>query len=69
MGLDSLMVMELISRSRKDLGVEVKSPEFFATDANFWSEYLLRRVEKKFLGEAPDGPANDTATDEGWRGR
>lgn len=56
MGLDSLMVMELISRGRKDLGVEIRSPDFFATDANFWAEFLLRRVEEQL-----DDTANSKA--------
>jgi acyl transferase domain-containing protein/NADP-dependent 3-hydroxy acid dehydrogenase YdfG/acyl carrier protein len=44
LGLDSLMVMELISRVRKDLRITVSSPEFFACDANDWAAYLLRLV-------------------------
>lgn len=45
MGLDSLMVMELISRCRGDLGVDFKSKDFFACDANLWAGFLLRRFE------------------------
>ena len=56
-GLDSLMVMELISRSRKDLGVEFASPDFFATDANFWVAFLLARFEERF-------PDDDAETDD-----
>lgn len=66
MGLDSLMVMELISRCRGDLGVEIKSSEFFATDANFWAAFLLARVEERF--PAPDSAhsADATAVEQGW---
>ncbi|MCK9897953.1 type I polyketide synthase [Frankia sp. AgB32] len=42
LGLDSLMVMELVSRTRKDLAIELDSKEFFATDANDWARLLLR---------------------------
>ncbi|MFE1886254.1 SDR family NAD(P)-dependent oxidoreductase, partial [Streptomyces diastatochromogenes] len=66
MGLDSLMVMELISRSRKDLGVEIKSPEFFATDANFWAAFLLARVEERHLDTETAHAADGTAADQGW---
>jgi acyl transferase domain-containing protein/aryl carrier-like protein len=66
MGLDSLMVMELISRCRKDLGVEIKSPEFFATDANFWAAFLLDRVEEQLLGDPTAHSADGTAADQGW---
>jgi acyl transferase domain-containing protein len=66
MGLDSLMVMELISRSRKDLGVEIKSPEFFATDANFWAAFLLSRVEERLLDADSAHSADGTAADQGW---
>jgi acyl transferase domain-containing protein/acyl carrier protein len=45
MGLDSLMVMELIGRVRKDLAIDMKSPDFFACDANEWADFLLRLVE------------------------
>ncbi|WP_225849149.1 type I polyketide synthase [Streptomyces sp. HPF1205] len=65
-GLDSLMVMELISRCRKDLGVEIKSPEFFATDANFWAAFLLTRVEERHLDTEPAHSADGTAADQGW---
>ncbi|MDN3259873.1 type I polyketide synthase [Streptomyces sp. CSDS2] len=66
MGLDSLMVMELISRCRKDLGVEIKSPEFFATDANFWAAFLLARVEEQLLTDPTAHSADGTAADQGW---
>ncbi|MEO6085754.1 MAG: acyl carrier protein, partial [Umezawaea sp.] len=66
MGLDSLMVMELISRSRKDLGVEIKSHEFFATDANFWAEFLLRRVEEGLSDPGATDTADAAATRQGW---
>jgi aryl carrier-like protein len=65
-GLDSLMVMELISRCRNDLGVEIKSPEFFATDANFWAAFLLSRVEERHLNARPAHSADDTAAEQGW---
>jgi aryl carrier-like protein len=43
-GLDSLMVMELISRCRKDLAIKFESRDFFATDANDWAAWLLGLV-------------------------
>jgi acyl carrier protein len=43
-GLDSLMVMELISRCRKDLAIKFESRDFFATDANDWAGWLLDLV-------------------------
>ncbi|MFI7601288.1 type I polyketide synthase [Actinoplanes sp. NPDC049681] len=62
-GLDSLMVMELISRCRKDFGVEISSPEFFATDANLWAAFLLARVDEGHTGSelalAAEVPAAD----------
>ena len=66
MGLDSLMVMELISRSRKDLGVDFKSSEFFATDANLWAAFLLARVEEHHPGTETDRSADRTAAEQGW---
>ncbi|MBV2156584.1 type I polyketide synthase [Kitasatospora sp. SUK 42] len=66
MGLDSLMVMELITRCRKDLGVEIRSPEFFATDANFWAAFLLSRVEERFLGAESADSADHPAAEQGW---
>jgi NADP-dependent 3-hydroxy acid dehydrogenase YdfG/acyl carrier protein len=62
MGLDSLMVMELVSRTRKDLRVDYPSQDFFATDANFWAEFLLRHVtEAGHLDAAPDQTPADPA--------
>ncbi|WP_327258289.1 MULTISPECIES: type I polyketide synthase [unclassified Streptomyces] len=66
MGLDSLMVMELISRCRKDLAVEIKSPEFFATDANYWAVFLLERIELRYPESEIADSADGTATEEGW---
>ena len=66
MGLDSLMVMELISRSRKDLGVDFKSPEFFATDANLWAAFLLARVGERYPDAENDRSADRTAAEKGW---
>lgn len=60
MGLDSLMVIELISRSRKDMGVDIKSHEFFATDANLWADFLLRLLEARL-----PGPPTNTTDGEG----
>ncbi|MDH2427300.1 type I polyketide synthase [Sphaerisporangium sp. TRM90804] len=44
LGIDSLMVMELISRVRRDLGVACPTAEFFATDAAEWDGLVLRQV-------------------------
>ncbi|MGC5660311.1 beta-ketoacyl synthase N-terminal-like domain-containing protein [Micromonospora sp. WMMD723] len=44
LGIDSLMVMELITRIRQDSGVEITSRDFFATDAGRWDEFVLRAV-------------------------
>ncbi len=65
-GLDSLMVMELISRCRKDFGLEIASPEFFATDANLWAEFLLARVDASRIGPESVLAAHDTAAGESW---
>lgn len=64
-GLDSLMVMELISRCRKDFGVEISSPEFFATDANLWARFLLTRIDDGRTGPESALAADSTAAEEG----
>jgi aryl carrier-like protein len=63
-GLDSLMVMELISRCRRDFGLEISSPEFFATDANLWAAFLLDRVDDSRTGPESDLAADSTAAEE-----
>jgi acyl transferase domain-containing protein/aryl carrier-like protein len=65
-GLDSLMVMELISRCRKDFGLEISSPEFFATDANLWAAFLLARVDDSRIGTESALAADGTAAEESW---
>lgn len=46
MGLDSLMVMELISRCREDLGLEISSRDFFACPGIHWDTFLLDLFEE-----------------------
>ncbi|MHC3468730.1 type I polyketide synthase [Streptomyces sp. 7R007] len=48
MGLDSLMVMELISRCRDDLRLEINSRDFFACPGIHWGAHLLELVEEKY---------------------
>ncbi|MEV7414853.1 SDR family NAD(P)-dependent oxidoreductase [Streptomyces sp. NPDC089919] len=45
MGLDSLMVMELIGRCRDDLGLEISSREFFACPGINWGAFLYDLLE------------------------
>ncbi|GAA1507219.1 hypothetical protein GCM10009677_44740 [Sphaerisporangium rubeum] len=47
LGIDSLMVMELIKRVREDLAIECPTGEFFATDAAEWDVYLLDQVMRR----------------------
>jgi acyl transferase domain-containing protein/aryl carrier-like protein len=65
-GLDSLMVMELISRCRKDFGLEISSPEFFATDANLWASFLLARIGDTCANPEFALAADSAAADESW---
>ncbi|MEU5100172.1 beta-ketoacyl synthase N-terminal-like domain-containing protein [Streptomyces sp. NPDC020996] len=48
MGLDSLMVMELISRCRDDLRLEINSRDFFACPGIHWGAHLLELVEQRY---------------------
>ncbi|GAA5013325.1 SDR family NAD(P)-dependent oxidoreductase [Streptomyces siamensis] len=58
MGLDSLMVMELISRCRDDLGLEINSRDFFACPGIHWGSFLHELIEEKFpAGSRPTDPA------------
>ncbi|MFC8521117.1 beta-ketoacyl synthase N-terminal-like domain-containing protein [Streptomyces sp. NPDC057257] len=52
MGLDSLMVMELISRCRDDLRLEISSRDFFACPGIHWGAHLLELVEAKYPAPA-----------------
>nr|AGC24270.1 PrlP [Nonomuraea spiralis] len=44
LGIDSLMVMELIRRVRRDLRIDCPAKDFFATDAAEWDTLLLRQA-------------------------
>ncbi|MFV2110445.1 SDR family NAD(P)-dependent oxidoreductase [Micromonospora sp. LOL_015] len=55
MGIDSLMVMELISRIRQDVGVDFTSRDFFATDAGSWDEFVLDAIS----ASSPDADLDD----------
>ncbi|MFF8971241.1 type I polyketide synthase [Streptomyces sp. NPDC014995] len=48
LGLDSLMVMELISRCRDDLRLEINSRDFFACPGIHWDSFLLELFEEKY---------------------
>ncbi|MGI5459254.1 acyltransferase domain-containing protein [Streptomyces sp. CA-249302] len=52
MGLDSLMVMELISRCRDDLRLEISSRDFFACPGIHWGAHLLELVEAEYPAPA-----------------
>lgn len=52
MGLDSLMVMELISRCREDLQLEISSREFFACPGINWSSLLHELFERSHPAES-----------------
>ncbi|MFI0965124.1 beta-ketoacyl synthase N-terminal-like domain-containing protein [Streptomyces sp. NPDC021080] len=62
MGLDSLMVMELISRCRDDLGLEISSRDFFACPGIHWGSFLHELIEEKLLAptgaSGPERPAD-----------
>ncbi|MEU6275215.1 SDR family NAD(P)-dependent oxidoreductase [Streptomyces populi] len=64
MGLDSLMVMELISRCRDDLGLEISSRDFFACPGIHWGSFLHELIEEKLLAPSgasgPERPADRT---------
>ncbi|MEZ0095323.1 beta-ketoacyl synthase N-terminal-like domain-containing protein [Streptacidiphilus sp. EB129] len=60
LGLDSLMVMELISRCREDLSLEISSREFFACPGIEWGSFLHRLVMQQLdsmSGNPADSPA------------
>ncbi|GAB2589448.1 hypothetical protein GCM10027168_22970 [Streptomyces capparidis] len=61
MGLDSLMVMELVSRTRKDLRIDFAGRDFFATDANLWAGFLLRQVINQHEADPRPRTAADAA--------
>ncbi|MFD7815688.1 SDR family NAD(P)-dependent oxidoreductase [Streptomyces sp. NPDC059785] len=56
MGLDSLMVMELISRCRDDLRLEINSRDFFACPGIHWGSFLHDLIEEKHPATAAFGP-------------
>jgi acyl transferase domain-containing protein/acyl carrier protein len=62
MGLDSLMVMELISRCRDDLGLEINSRDFFACPGIDWGVYLLELIGEKYPVAEPSAPPRQAAT-------
>ncbi|MFK4121185.1 type I polyketide synthase [Streptomyces longwoodensis] len=59
LGLDSLMVMELISRCRDDLRLEISSRDFFACPGIHWDAFLLDLFEKEHPSR--DGAPRETA--------
>ncbi|MFC7220673.1 beta-ketoacyl synthase N-terminal-like domain-containing protein [Streptomyces polyrhachis] len=62
MGLDSLMVMELIGRCRDDLGLEINSRDFFACPGINWGSFLHGLIEERYpaatSAPAPPPPAD-----------
>jgi aryl carrier-like protein len=62
MGLDSLMVMELISRCRDDLGLAVNSRDFFACPGIHWGSFLHGLIEERYpaatAAPGPERPAD-----------
>ncbi|MFF6994952.1 SDR family NAD(P)-dependent oxidoreductase [Streptomyces sp. NPDC008313] len=63
MGLDSLMVMELISRCRDDLRLEINSRDFFACPGIHWGSFLQELLEEKYPAADASGqkrPADQT---------
>ncbi|MFD4481040.1 beta-ketoacyl synthase N-terminal-like domain-containing protein [Streptomyces sp. NPDC058471] len=62
MGLDSLMVMELISRCRDDLGLEINSRDFFACPGIDWGSFLHELIEEKYPVADPSAPQRQAAT-------
>ncbi|MEV8038086.1 beta-ketoacyl synthase N-terminal-like domain-containing protein [Streptomyces sp. NPDC086182] len=62
MGLDSLMVMELISRCRDDLGLAVNSRDFFACPGINWGSFLHGLIEERYpaatAAPGPERPAD-----------
>ncbi|MFI6291654.1 SDR family NAD(P)-dependent oxidoreductase [Nonomuraea sp. NPDC050790] len=54
LGIDSLMVMELLRRVRKDLAIDCSTAEFFATDAAGWDAFLLDQVRQSHKLDNPD---------------
>jgi NAD(P)-dependent dehydrogenase (short-subunit alcohol dehydrogenase family)/acyl carrier protein len=62
MGLDSLMVMELISRCRDDLGLEINSRDFFACPGIHWGSFLHELIEERYPATTdaagPERPAD-----------
>ncbi|MFJ2830808.1 type I polyketide synthase [Streptomyces sp. NPDC087263] len=56
MGLDSLMVMELISRCRDDLRLDINSRDFFACPGIDWGSFLQGLLEKRYPAPDEAGP-------------
>jgi acyl transferase domain-containing protein len=57
LGLDSLMVMELIGRCRDDLSLEISSRDFFACPGIHWDAFLLELFEDKHPSPGTPGSA------------
>jgi len=65
MGLDSLMVMELISRCRDDLGLEINSRDFFACPGIHWGSFLHELIEERYPATTDaSGPERPTVQDQ-----
>lgn len=46
-GLDSLLVLDMVARCRKDLRLDIKADEFLHTPGLQWPSYLLARVTER----------------------
>ncbi|WP_057392581.1 type I polyketide synthase [Pseudomonas aeruginosa] len=51
-GLDSLLVMEMVARCRRDLKVQIKAREFLECPGLMWPDFLARSIEQQGVLDA-----------------
>jgi aryl carrier-like protein len=46
-GLDSLLVMDMVARCRRDLKLEIKAREFLECPGLMWPDFLARSIKEQ----------------------
>lgn len=65
LGLDSLMVIELIERFNNELGIQIDPVSFFTDSAHIWPSKLLSLWTQRFIENGIAGSASAESTSKG----